>query len=189
MAVARGDQGPKTLSSAGAHLRAERAILSGLVEVLASLELMGPAFDASRGRECMADPSKVDTPMDHFHLFGIPEQARALDFLERGGRQPITEAFAQESFLAEGRDLTGKLDLLLRRLLENHPDTVLVDLTPPRLARQGLYCVRALVPDMLPMTFGHGNRRTHGCARLKRWRARQELSTDSSDELPPHPFP
>ena len=184
MAVAREAPGARTLSGAGAHLTPARAVVSSLVEVLASLSLLGTAFDAERGRACRADPTQVVTGMDHFHLFGLPEQVSTLDFLDTGGSAPLEEAFAGEARPGPGRGLTDTLEWLVRGLLERHPDVLLVDLSPPRLARQGLRCVRALVPGMLPMTFGHRNRRVQGCARLERWRA-----PGAGAALLPHPFP
>jgi ribosomal protein S12 methylthiotransferase accessory factor len=188
MAVAHGERLPHTLSSAGAHLRPEQAVLSALVEVVGSLTMMAPGFDLARGRACMADPTRVQTAMDHLHLFGVPEQFPQLAFLEQGGRQPLAEAFAAQAPLARGRSLTGKLEALVQALLEHHPDVIFVELTPRRLARQGLRCVRALVPGMLPMTFGHANRRVHGCERLRKLREQVRPGSGGEDFLP-HPFP
>jgi ribosomal protein S12 methylthiotransferase accessory factor len=152
-----------------------------------SLTMMAPGFDPARGRACMADPNQVRAAADHFHLFGMPEHASQLAFLEQGGRAPLHEAFRAQAPLSQGRSLTGKLEALVQALLEHYPDVLFVDLTGPRLSRGGLRCVRALVPGMLPMTFGHQNRRACGSERLRR--LREQVRAGSSREgCLPHPF-
>jgi ribosomal protein S12 methylthiotransferase accessory factor len=188
MAVNRGSSGPKTLSSAGAHFDPERAILGGLFEVVASLALLGPKFDADRARALWENFDLVRDPLDHFQMFGSHEQFHALDFLERGDERPLWQSFASSRDAWRDTNITAKLEELIEGLLRQHRDVVFVDQTCPELAASGLHCVRAIVPGSLPMTFGHRERRVWGAERLNSHLTRSP--TPSADEalFGPHPF-
>jgi ribosomal protein S12 methylthiotransferase accessory factor len=183
MAVNRGSSGPRTLSSAGAHFDPERAILSGLFEVVASLALLGPKFDAERARACWQNFDLVRDPLDHFQMFGSHEHAHTLNFLDQGEQRDLEHSFAFSRASWRGSNITAKLETLIERLLRHHGDVVFVDQTCPELAASGLHCVRAIVPGTLPMSFGHRERRVWGAERLT-----THSSQESETLFSPHPF-
>lgn len=173
---------PYSLSGAAAHARTWRAARAALTEVLTSLQLTFDLYDPGRARQCLHDPGAVEGELHHYLRFAHPESAVLLDFLSG-------EAVAPSSLEARDRGwpggITAKLVVLVERLLRHHPDVVFVDLTPPALRGHGLRCVRALVPDALPLAFGHRQRRVHACARLRR---RLPPGADLEPLFTPHPF-
>jgi len=72
-------------------------------------------------------------------------------------------------------------------------DVIVVDLTAPEITRNGLHCVKVLIPGMLPMTFGHHFTRVAGLERVLRvpvelGYAKQPLRLEDLNPYP-HPFP
>jgi ribosomal protein S12 methylthiotransferase accessory factor len=72
-------------------------------------------------------------------------------------------------------------------------DVVVVDQSTPELRRNGLHCVKVLMPGMLPMTFGYSFTRLAGLERALR--VPSELGYTDRPLRPeelnahPHPFP
>ena len=52
-------------------------------------------------------------------------------------------------------DLTSDLHQLLNRLHQSNLEIIVVDQTVPLIEKNGLHCVKVIIPGMLPMTFGH----------------------------------
>jgi ribosomal protein S12 methylthiotransferase accessory factor len=193
-----GAQQPALACSAGAHLDPELAASRALWElgpILSDLIKRYPEV-APRGRAMAGDPSLVVTMEDHSVLYADSEAAARLDFLTAGGpsrgfadirrRHAIADAFHHA-------DLTDDLTEMLRRLRRHGLDIIVVNQTTPEHLAGGFCCVKAIVPGLLPMTFGHDNRRTHGLPRLLEvpmllgYRDRALLPHEINPH--PHPFP
>ncbi len=90
-------------------------------------------------------------------------------------------------------DLTEDLLVAVKRLRDRGLDVIVVDQTTPEHTAGGFHCVKVIVPGLLPMTFGHDNRRIHGLPRL--FEVPQVLGYRDAPLLPsevnpyPHPFP
>jgi ribosomal protein S12 methylthiotransferase accessory factor len=171
---------PALACAAGAHLDPEQAASGALRElgpILADLMERYPDI-AERARTMAADPASVLAMDDHSVLYTSREAAPRLDFLTASTQ---TRTFTEmESRYRTGAfrhtDLTDDLTELVRRLAAHQLDVVVVDQTTPEHRAGGFRCVKVIVPGLLPMTFGHDNRRTHGLPRLPR-------------EVNPHPHP
>src|SRR6266542_4356119 len=85
--------------------------------------------------------------------------AQSRGFADIRCRHGVADAF-------RNADLTDDVTEVVRRLRRHGLDVVVVDQTTPEHRAGGFSCVKAIVPGMLPMTFGHDNRRTHGLPRL-----------------------
>jgi ribosomal protein S12 methylthiotransferase accessory factor len=72
-------------------------------------------------------------------------------------------------------------------------DVIVVDQTTPEILRNGLHCVKVLIPGMLPMTFGQHLIRLKGLERVLRVPAELGYTTEPLKpeqlNLLPHPFP
>jgi ribosomal protein S12 methylthiotransferase accessory factor len=90
-------------------------------------------------------------------------------------------------------DLTEDLVEVVGRLRSHGLDVIVVDQTTPEHRAGGVCCAKVIVPGMLPMTFGHDNRRTYGLPRL--FDVPGLLGYREQPLLPaqvnpyPHPFP
>lgn len=72
-------------------------------------------------------------------------------------------------------------------------EVIVVNQTTAEMRRNGLHCVKVLIPGMLPMTFGHHLTRLTGLERVLRVPAelgyvKQPLTPEQLNPHP-HPFP
>lgn len=174
-----------SFSSLGAHMDPIRALKGALQELLVSLELYVPSFDEKRAKMLLDQPEQVQDGNDHFQFYAHKDSHKHLDFLSETPDAKATLQFLERQHFWSDQDLVVKLRKWIGILLHHHPDVTFVDLTPPGLRALGLHAVRAVVPDLLPMTFGHQGRRTRNCQRLQN--ALQKNQTSLPDA--PHPFP
>ena len=174
-----------SFSSLGAHMDPIRALRGALQELLVSLELYPPSFDEKRAKMLLDHPERVEDGSDHFQFYAHPESQQHLNFLSETPDLQATLQFLDRQHFWSGQDLVVKLNSLIQILLSHHPDVTFVDLTSPGLRALGLHAVRAVVPDLLPMTSGHHGRRTRNCRRLKKALQKNQISLPDA----PHPFP
>jgi ribosomal protein S12 methylthiotransferase accessory factor len=141
-------------------------------------------------------PSLMTAMEDHSVLYASDDASPRLDFLttstqSRGfpeirARHGVAGAFANA-------DLTEDLTDVMRRLSSHGLEVVVVNQTTPEHRAGGFCCVKVIAPGMLPMTFGHDYRRTHGLPRLFEvpkllgYRDRAMLPEEVNPH--PHPFP
>ncbi|MGD7009687.1 TOMM precursor leader peptide-binding protein [Metabacillus sp. 84] len=153
--------------AAGAHLDPVKAVKSAVFELAGLMESLGQRLDKERDvhRKLLEDSALVKQMDDHGMLYGLPEAEERLDFLLKDKRPPLTfgEAFDRTPFRS---DLKEDLEDVLQRFAKRDMDVIVVDQTAPELSRNGLHCVKVLIPGMLPMTFGHHLRRVTGLKRL-----------------------
>jgi len=189
---------PALACSAGAHLDAEQAAGGALRELGPIItDVVGRYPDiAERSRAMARDPSLVVTMDDHSVLYANHEASSRLEFLTTSGQsRTFADIQSRNGTVDAFRniDLTGDLTEMMRRLRCHGLDVVVVDQTTPEHRAGGFCCVKVIVPGMLPMTFGHGNRRTHGLPRLREvprllgYRGQDLLPQDVNPH--PHPFP
>lgn len=120
----------------------------------------------------------------------LPEVEGRLQFLldENRPLRTFDEEFKQK---ARHADLTDDLKELLQAFRRFSLDVIVVDQTTPEILRNGLYCVKVLIPGMLPMTFGHHFTRLTGLERVLRVPAELGYAKQplTFEQLNPHPFP
>ena len=90
-------------------------------------------------------------------------------------------------------DLKDDLQDILQRFRRLNLDVIVVDQSTPITKRNGLFCVKVLIPGMLPMTFGHHLTRVKGLERvltvpMKLGFAEKPLTYEGLNPYP-HPFP
>jgi ribosomal protein S12 methylthiotransferase accessory factor len=193
-----GSDQPALACSAGAHFEPERAAAGALCElgpILTDLISRYPEI-AVRSHHLAGDASLVATMDDHSVLYSSREAASRLEFLT-GSERWLTFADIGsgngngDSF--HNTDLTDDLADMVRRLRRHGLDVIVVDQTTPEHRASGLCCVKVIVPGMLPMTFGHQNRRVHGLPRLYEvptLLGHRDSPLPPEDVNPhPHPFP
>ena len=125
-------------------------------------------------------------------LYGLKEAEERLHFLLREDApvQTFQEMNALQSF---DMDLTSDLHQLLNRLHQSRLEVIVVDQTVRLIEKNGLHCVKVIIPGMLPMTFGHHLTRVTGLDRdlsvPMTLGYRAEPLTNEKLNPHPHPFP
>ena len=191
MAVDRigGPGRPYALCAAGAHPDPQRALWSALLELLPSVAGLGERYDEAASAAMLANADLVTEMTHHRLLYSHPAAWHRLGFLSADdpGRplHDLTGPWPPHA------DLADDLAELVGRYQGTGLDVIAVDTTCPELRDGGLASAKVIVPGTLPMTFGHGRRRTHGLSRLLTVpRALGYLNRDlRPDELNPYPHP
>jgi ribosomal protein S12 methylthiotransferase accessory factor len=194
MAKNRKKKGLNIICAAGAHPDPVRAVKSAVHELAGMMMTLDEKFEANQAEymRMLQNSSLVGKMDDHGMLYGLPQAEERLNFLLDENR-PL-KTFSEE-FKWEGRhaDLTDDLQDILQALHGLNLDVIVVDQTTPEVKRSGLYCVKVLIPGMLPMTFGHHLTRVSGLERvlkvpMKLGYAKEPLTFEQLNPHP-HPFP
>lgn len=125
-------------------------------------------------------------------LYSLPQAEERLHFLLDDNRPMRTfdEEFKRS---VKNADLTDDLKSFLQVFRRLNLDVIVVDQTTPEIRRNGLHCVKVLIPGMLPMTFGQHLIRLSGLERVLKvpvelGYAKEPLTPEELNPYP-HPFP
>jgi|CXWL01.1.fsa_nt_gi ribosomal protein S12 methylthiotransferase accessory factor len=145
--------------AAATHIDPNRALRAALNEVATMKQRLTPPERHERdgrARELLANPFLIRGMDDHIIQGWPPEGRVAKSF-------PRHEALRSWHYLPLVRsDMESMPHILaeyVAKTLEHAVDVLIVDQSVAPLAARGLYCVKVLVPGLLPMTFGHSHRR------------------------------
>lgn len=196
--IARGtpEHEVSVVCSAGAHLDPIRAAKSAVHELAGTISMVEKRWK-ERGSEALSmfmDPYEVQQMEDHTLLYSLPEAAERLHFLLEEQR-PV-RSFAEEfptPVVPVSTDVTEELKEVLEVFRRLQLDVIVVDQSSSETLRNGLHCVKVLIPGMLPMTFGHHLRRLEGIDRvlevpMKLGYVDRKLTREELNPYP-HPFP
>jgi ribosomal protein S12 methylthiotransferase accessory factor len=194
LAKNRKQTGVNLICAAGAHPDPVRAVKGAVHELADMMGTIDGKFAAFREKyeRMMDDPFLVQEMEDHSMLYGLPQAEKRLAFLLNEDRPLHTfdESFPQQK---KSADLTDDLKDMLQAFRRVNLEVIVVDQTTPEMRRNSLYCVKVLIPGMLPMTFGYHLTRLEGLDRVLRvpmelGYVRQPLTPDQLNPHP-HPFP
>ncbi|PJN87854.1 TOMM precursor leader peptide-binding protein [Bacillus sp. mrc49] len=192
LAKNRKGKGLNLICAAGAHLDPVRAVKSAVFELAGMMLTLDEKLEEDKEEieKMFQDSSLVRKMDDHGILYGLPQSEARLDFLLKPERPMRT--FAEEfGEIEKHQDLTDELQSILEEFRRLKLDVIVVDQTTPEIERNGLHCVKVLIPGMLPMTFGHHLTRVTGLERVLR--VPMELGYVKRplefEQLNPHPHP
>ncbi len=190
----RGPAGPALLAGSGAHPDPVQAIVGGLHELVGTILATRHSYRRRRpdGLRMLADPTEIRRMEDHSLVGALPEARSRFDFLFDHSRDTVDLADLARTVRTGDPDLRADLQAAVAGVLDAGADVLVVDQTMPELLRNGLHCVRVLVPGLVPMTFGHINRRTRNLPRLTEGVGipyRSRLAPGHEIGAVPHPFP
>lgn len=190
----RKQTGLNLICAAGAHLDPVRAVKSAVHELAAMMLTLDQKFEENQDKykQMIQNPSLVQQMDDHGMLYGLPEAEERLNFLLDQNR-PLKTFDEEFKWKTEHTDLTEDLKDMLQVFRQLKMDVIVVDQTTPETRKNGLHCVKVLIPGMLPMTFGHHLSRVTGLERVlkvpvKMGYAKKPLSFKQLNPNP-HPFP
>lgn len=192
LAKNRTQKGVNLICAAGASPDPVRAVKSAIHEVAGMLLTSNEKFEENREQyeRMLHDPFEVRQMEDHSMLYSLPQAEARLQFLLDDNRPMRTfdEEFKRS---VRNADLTDDLKSFLQVFRRLNLDVIVVDQTTPETLRNGLHCVKVLIPGMLPMTFGQHLIRLSGLERVLKvpvvlGYAKEPLTPE---ELNPHPHP
>ncbi|MGM7722820.1 TOMM precursor leader peptide-binding protein [Metabacillus sp. Hm71] len=194
MAKNRKEKGLNIICAAGAHLDPVRAAKSTVHEMAAMMLTLDEKLETNQEEfmRMLQDSSLVKKMDDHGMLYGLPQAEERLQFLLDDNR-PL-RAFDEEfKWKSNHEDLTEDLKDILQKFRQLNLDVIVVDQSTSETKRNGLHCVKVLIPGMLPMTFGHHLTRVTGLERVLRvpmelGYTQQPLRIEQLNPYP-HPFP
>ncbi|WP_066072473.1 TOMM precursor leader peptide-binding protein [Neobacillus soli] len=189
----RRSKGVNLICAAGANPDPVRAVKSAIYE-LAGMMVHDEKLEANQQKyeHMLQNPYEVRTMEDHGLLYGLREAEERLNFL-LDDQRPL-RTFAEEfKEPPKNTDLKEDLQDILQKFRRLDLEVIVVDQTTPITKRNGLFCVKVLIPGMLPMTFGHHLTRVKGLERvlsvpMKLGFMKQPLSYEQLNPYP-HPFP
>lgn len=187
------DDGLNLLCAAGAHLDPIRAVKGAVQELSGMLLNMDDVFVKNRKKyeEMLHDSSRVRHMEDHSMLYGLKDAEKRMFFLlDKRMKRNFKDEFQP---VLQTADLLDDLNGVLETFKKLKLEVIVVDQTGPELKRNGLHCVKVVIPGMLPMTFGHHLTRLKGLDRVltvpaKLGYVKQPLTYDELNPYP-HPFP
>ena len=190
----RKSKGVNLICAAGANPDPVRAVKSAIYELAGMMFRHDEKLEENRQKYegMLQDPFAVRTMEDHGMLYGLREAEERLNFLLDNSRplRTFAEEFKQPP---ANTDLKDDLQDILNRFRRLNLEVIVVDQTTPITKRNGLFCVKVLIPGMLPMTFGHHLTRVKGLERVLKVPmqlgfTKMPLSFEQLNPYP-HPFP
>ncbi|WP_338448435.1 TOMM precursor leader peptide-binding protein [Niallia oryzisoli] len=190
----RKSTGVNLICAAGASLDPVGAVKSTIYELAGMMFRDDQKLEENRQKyeKMLEDSFAVRTMEDHGMLYGLREAEERLSFL-LDENLPL-RTFAEEFKPApKNTDLKDDLQEILQTFRDLNLEVIVVDQSTPITKRNGLFCVKVLIPGMLPMTFGHHLTRVNGLERvldvpMKLGFMKQPLSYEQLNPYP-HPFP
>ncbi|GAA3222687.1 hypothetical protein GCM10020256_30290 [Streptomyces thermocoprophilus] len=165
-----GGEGPGLFAGCGAHPDPVQAVTGALHELVGTILATRDGYERRRpdALRMLDDPYLIRRMEDHSTVGALPEARDRFTFLLDRPRaeEPVPLGRVRSTLRTEENDLRADLYAAVSGVLDCGLDVLVVDQTMPELRRNGLTCVRVLVPGLVPMTFGHRNRRTRGLPRL-----------------------
>ena len=192
MAKNKKQKGLNIICAAGAHLDPVRAVKSAVHELAGMMLTLDEKLEANEEEfvRMLQDSSLVQKMDDHGMLYGLPQAQERLQFLLDDDR-PLRTFDEEFKWKSRNKDLTDDLQDILQKFRRLNLDVIVVDQSTSETKRNGLYCVKVLIPGMLPMTFGHHLTRVTGLERVLR--VPMELGYRKKpltfEQLNPHPHP
>lgn len=186
------EKGMNLICAAGSHLDPIRAVKTAVHELAGMMLSLDEKLETNKEEyvRMLHDSSLVQQMDDHGMLYGLPEAEERLQFL-LDDKRPLRSFDEEFKWKSEHLDLTDDLLDILQKFRQLNLDVIVVDQTTPETNRNGLHCVKVLIPGMLPMTFGHHLTRVIGLERV--FRVPMELGYSdeplTAEQLNPHPHP
>lgn len=188
----RKEKGMNLICAAGSHLDPVRAVKTAVHELAGMMLSLDEKLEKNQEEyvRMLHDSSLVQQMDDHGMLYGLPQAEARLQFLLDDNR-PLQSFKEEFKWKSTHLDLTDDLQDILQEFRRLNLDVIVVDQTTPETVRNGLYCVKVLIPGMLPMTFGHHLTRVTGLDRVCRVPMELGYTKEplTAQQLNPHPHP
>ncbi|MFQ3244208.1 MAG: ribosomal protein S12 methylthiotransferase accessory factor [Arenicella sp.] len=162
MIVDHSDDAPvKCYCAAGAHLDPEKAIYSGLIEVMTSMGVYRESLPPlkNKAEEMLLDDDKVLEMHDHVLLYSLPDAFHRLNFLFSEQKKLTLDEVYGANYGGENLNISDDLVELIDKVGDYAKDVIVADLSVNEFRDHQLFCVKVIAPGLMPVTFGHQYRR------------------------------
>ncbi|MGA5702749.1 TOMM precursor leader peptide-binding protein [Peterkaempfera bronchialis] len=188
LAIRRDRMIPASFSTAGCHPDPEEAVRAALWE-LTQMVSAGLVWDPAEYAHTIDDPWPIQTIAEHWRRSTFPELLPRIERVLGGPDVTLEEAFPDWPHAlvrAAAGDVRGALEFTAELFRQAGLDRILVvDQSTPEHTAHGMSAVKAVVPGIVPMCFGHAQQRLAGLGRLL-----DTLGAPEADiPFDPHPFP
>lgn len=184
----------KCYNAAGAHMDPEKALEAALVEVVTSIGIYDKMVSEGSLDERLTllsgNPDGVENMEDHVYFYSLEENFKYIEpYYQNQEIIDFTERFSDWY----QKDIhTFTFEEFVKQFVDFHPDIYIGVLESEANNQLGLYCIKAIVPSMLTMTFGVKNQRLN-LERIQKGAViagitDREISEADINVLP-HPFP
>lgn len=161
-------------NSAACHINIDKAIKNALLEAIVGINVHAE----NNKKNGVANIREVTLFEDHVQYYNQKTKNHIYD--------DVTSPKYANIDYANSSNMTYKD--LINSILEQYEDIYIVNLTSKKMAHHSLYCVKVIIPGMLPMTFGSQNERI-SISRINNERRRKNKYTLNTINTFPHPFP
>ncbi len=184
----------KCYNAAGAHMNPEKALEAALVEVVTSIGIYDKIIRRGNMDERLAqlsgNPDAVDNMEDHVYFYSLEENYKYIEPYYQNDEKVDFVGRFKEWYQNDNHTFT--VEQFVKRFTDYHKDIYVGVLESEANNELGLWCVKAIVPSMLTMTFGVKNQRLN----LERIQKGALIAGIKKTEIPeeeiniiPHPFP
>lgn len=161
-----------------ANFLPERAISKAVIESLHGL--VWSRHMLNRGK-AVPDLEEIKVPADHISYYLEPSHRSNLNFLFQSEDSITSSKLSSPSNLS-------RLDELVSRIAKLGYSPIIVDVTTPDIESLGLHVVRAIIPGLHPLLFGH-KVISLDQRRLRRLANHWGMTEMPAPNVDPHPFP
>ncbi|WP_428912341.1 TOMM precursor leader peptide-binding protein [Niallia sp. Krafla_26] len=194
VAKSRRPEGVNLICAAGANPNPIKAVKSTIFELAGMMFRDDEKLEANRQEyeKMLLDPFAVRSMEDHGMLYGLREAEERLNFIlkDHGPLRTFAQEFKEPPSYS---DLKDDLQEILQRFRRLNLEVIVVDQSSTVTIQNGLFCVKVIIPGMLPMTFGHHLTRVKGLERvltvpMRLGFVKEPLTYEGLNPYP-HPFP
>ncbi|WNS43481.1 YcaO-like family protein [Paenibacillus sp. MMS20-IR301] len=152
-------------NAAGTNLSPVKAAESALLEVCTSYPiyeylLRHDSKIMDRAKYVIQSAERVTEFQDHVLYYSSSRNSKYLQFADNGESAKDIRDVYKNAGEPSSKGTEEYLRIVLAKLLSCFEDVLYLDITPDFLRNEELFCVKIIVPGMLPMTFGQQYKRT-----------------------------
>lgn len=183
----------KAYNAAGCNLNPEKAVESALFEVITSFPIYNYLLKSDdkiidRAKFVVRNKKNVTEFQDHVLYYSSEKNFDILKFPQKNNYSNDIHDIYFDYYKNRDKKLNDKLKYIIEKILLYYEDIYYIDITPKYIKKDNLYCVKVIVPGMLPMTFGQQYKRINKIRLENEWKRRKIKGLlKVNDE--PHPFP
>jgi ribosomal protein S12 methylthiotransferase accessory factor len=186
LAIRNDNEMPSVVCTPGAHLYPELAVKKAIQELTSMtnrLRIDSTNRDVLRRIDELAeDVTQAKDAWEHLLCYCSPASRHYFDFFLRSTQATSLQNIAEYSRDLWSEDLGTELQLLIKRVLAQNLDVVVVNHTSPEHSLARLCNYKVLVPGTVPIGWGGRLQRFEGVARL------QAALKNNVPNPAPHPF-